>query len=64
MRKAVFSRESGGPGLSARPSRCGFGSRVLQTTVQNQLGGHLTQQWPEAGLDCEIDIPLPGSTQP
>ncbi|TPG61175.1 PAS domain S-box protein [Roseomonas nepalensis] len=57
-------RESGGPSLPARPSRCGFGSRVLQTTVQNQLGGYLTQHWPEAGLECQIDIPLPGPAQP
>ena len=56
-------QESGGPQLAARPSRCGFGSRVLQTTVQNQLGGHLTQQWREAGLECGIDIPLPGPAQ-
>lgn len=57
-------QETGGPALLAQPARCGFGSRVLQTTVQNQLGGHLAQHWLEAGLDCHIDLPLPGAAQP
>ncbi|WP_198383462.1 sensor histidine kinase [Roseomonas sp. KE2513] len=57
-------QESGGPPPLPQPTRCGFGSRVLQTTVQNQLGGHLTQHWSAAGLECRIDFPLPGPAQP
>ena len=57
-------QESGGPAIGVAPSRRGFGSRVLQTTVQDQLGGCLVQEWAEGGLDCRMDVPLPDRAEP
>ena len=51
--------ETGGPPVSGPPSRLGFGSRVLKTTVREQLNGTLELDWLDGGLRCSIDIPLP-----
>ncbi len=50
--------ERGGPALTEAPQRRGFGSRVVEATVRDQLGGALDRQWHPAGLLCRIDIPL------
>jgi two-component sensor histidine kinase len=50
--------ESGGPPLAAPPRHRGFGSRVLEGTVQGQLGGSVRQDWTAAGLVCRIEVPL------
>jgi PAS domain S-box-containing protein len=49
--------ETGGPG-AAPPTRRGFGSRVLENTVQSQLGGTLSLDWRDTGLVCGIEVPL------
>jgi len=51
--------ERGGPPLDGPPTRLGFGSRVLQTIVQEQLGGRIALDWSGDGLRCAIRIPLP-----
>ncbi len=51
--------ETGGPPISAPPGRLGFGSRVLRTIVQEQLGGRITLDWRHDGLRCLIHVPLP-----
>ncbi|MBV1799472.1 PAS domain-containing protein [Siccirubricoccus sp. G192] len=43
-------RESGGPDLAAPPARRGFGSRVIEQTLQLQLGGTLSRRWLPGGL--------------
>ena len=40
------------------PSRRGFGSRVLQATVRDPLGGQVAKGWPPEGLECRITLPL------
>lgn len=50
--------EAGGPPLDAAPSRRGFGSRVIEALVGNQLGGTLARHWNREGLTCEIALPL------
>jgi PAS domain S-box-containing protein len=50
--------ESGGPAIPAPPTRRGFGTRVLEGTVRNQLGGQLRLDWQPGGLHCHIDLPL------
>ncbi|WP_241667254.1 PAS domain-containing protein [Muricoccus nepalensis] len=50
--------ERGGPMISVRPQRRGFGSRVLEGTVRDQLGGAVSVNWHEAGLSCELAVPL------
>jgi two-component sensor histidine kinase len=51
-------RERGGPPIAAPPERRGFGSRLLEATVQDQLGGTVRRRWDGAGLACEIELPL------
>ncbi|WP_052388620.1 PAS domain-containing protein [Belnapia moabensis] len=54
---SLLWRERGGPEV-ANPARRGFGSRVIEQTVQVQLGGTVTRRWLPGGLVCEITMPL------
>jgi two-component sensor histidine kinase len=54
---ALRWEESGGPELSGAPARRGFGSRVLEATMAEQLGGSVQRHWPRSGLVCEITLP-------
>ncbi|CAA9217683.1 MAG: hypothetical protein AVDCRST_MAG08-479 [uncultured Acetobacteraceae bacterium] len=54
----VLWTEAGGPPVAAPPSRRGFGSRVLEATLRDQLGGRLTREWHAGGLVCAIELPL------
>ena len=49
--------ETGGPPLGGGPERCGFGSRVLEATVRDQLGGRVERDWRATGLVCDIALP-------
>lgn len=49
-------RESAGRKVEA-PSRKGFGSSLIQSTVEGQLGGQLEMTWYEKGLEAAISIP-------
>jgi PAS domain S-box-containing protein len=48
--------EEGGPPVT-RPERRGFGSVVLHTSVERQLGGAVTLDWRTEGLRCSIEVP-------
>jgi two-component sensor histidine kinase len=50
--------ERGGPRFHAPPERRGFGSRVIEATVQDQLGGRVERRWEAEGLVCGIEVPL------
>ena len=50
--------ETGGPRLSPAPMVQGFGSRVLNGTLHDQLGGSVAMEWAPSGLVCEITVPL------
>jgi PAS domain S-box-containing protein len=50
--------EQGGPAILAPPQRRGFGSRVLEATIRDQLGGRAERRWQESGLVCELLLPL------
>jgi PAS domain S-box-containing protein len=50
--------EAGGPPIAGPPARRGFGSRVLEATVRDQLGGQVERLWGPSGLVCEIAIPV------
>lgn len=50
--------ESGGPAVGAPPSRRGFGSRMIEATLEGQLGGDLDLFWQEGGLRAEIALPV------
>ena len=50
--------EAGGPALEAPPARRGFGSRVLEATLRDQLGGCAVRRWEAEGLVYEAELPL------
>ncbi len=50
--------ETGGPAIAGPPGRRGFGSRVMEGTIRDQLGGAVRRDWTAAGLDCALDVPL------
>ncbi|MFC0385940.1 GAF domain-containing protein [Muricoccus vinaceus] len=57
--------ETAGPVLTGAPERRGFGSRVLEGTVQKQLGGTVVLAWRRCGLVCDIEVPLSrGASKP
>ena len=48
--------ESGGPPVEP-PTRQGFGTRVIERMIRNQLKGEVRFDWREDGLVCEIVVP-------
>jgi PAS domain S-box-containing protein len=48
--------ETGGP-LTTAPTRKGFGTTVIRTSVERQLHGRLAVGWHQAGLHCEMLFP-------
>lgn len=52
-------RESGGPGILREPELHGFGTRLTEISIVQQLGGSLQREWRPEGL--RVDIELPGA---
>jgi two-component sensor histidine kinase len=50
-------RENGGPPVSA-PSRQGFGSRLIERSIRNDMHGETTMSFDPDGLRCRISIRL------
>jgi PAS domain S-box-containing protein len=48
--------ERGGPPVTP-PKRRGFGTRVIERTVTDQLGGSAEVNWLPTGLECRLYIP-------
>jgi PAS domain S-box-containing protein len=48
--------EGGGPSVRA-PATRGYGTRVVTTSVEGQLGGRATFEWRSEGLRCTLWIP-------
>ena len=48
--------ETGGPKVQP-PSRCGFGTTMVERTICDQLDGAIRFDWRVEGLVCEIEIP-------
>jgi PAS domain S-box-containing protein len=51
-------KEIGGPILETGASSGGFGSRMIELSVQGQLNGKLERFWETDGLRVEIDLPV------
>jgi PAS domain S-box-containing protein len=51
-------KEVGGPALEAEAEGGGFGSRMIELSVQGQLSGKLQRFWESDGLRVEIDLPV------
>lgn len=49
--------ESGGPAVQA-PSRHGFGTRLIQSGLANELGATVGLEFDPAGVRCAIEMPL------
>ncbi|MDO9707166.1 HWE histidine kinase domain-containing protein [Paracraurococcus lichenis] len=45
------------PAPPPAPPQDGFGMRILEATVRDQLGGRLTRDWGPEGLRCAIHLP-------
>jgi hypothetical protein len=56
--------ETGGPPVPNAPGRLGFGSRVVTTTVERQLGGEVRFDWAPEGLRCLLTVPAVRLLQP
>ena len=52
-------RESGGPAVTP-PSRKGFGSRLIETGLAQELNGEVHLTYAPQGVACSIAMPLPG----
>jgi PAS domain S-box-containing protein len=50
--------ETGGPPLRGQPTHRGFGTRVIEVSIRQQLGGTVDRHWRTEGLVCEIGVPL------
>jgi two-component sensor histidine kinase len=49
-------RESGGPAISAPPESTGFGTRLVEMSVAQQLGGLIDRSWETDGLAVTIAV--------
>jgi PAS domain S-box-containing protein len=50
-------REQGGPPVVA-PTKKGFGSRLIERSVEGNLGGKIEIDYAEAGFRCQLSFPL------
>lgn len=51
-------KELGGPAVGTASSKVGFGSRMIELSVQGQLNGLLERTWEADGLRVDIDVPV------
>jgi PAS domain S-box-containing protein len=56
-RVRIAWRESGGPEVTP-PTRTGFGSRLLQRSLSNELKGSAEISYEPTGVRCSMEIPL------
>lgn len=50
--------EQGGPEIDAEPSHEGFGTKLTDLSVNNQLGGEVKRDWRRSGLVVNARVPL------
>ena len=54
----LFWKESEGPPV-AQPNRKGFGSRLIQGGLAQELNGEVRLDYDPKGVTCHISMPLP-----
>jgi len=59
----IIWKESGGPQIGGPPDQGGFGSRLIELSITNQLGGRLTYEWHREGLNVMVLIPKTAMTR-
>jgi two-component sensor histidine kinase/two-component SAPR family response regulator len=47
-----------------KPTRAGFGAKVIEASIKAQLGGSIERQWRPGGLRCDIRLPREHFSQP
>jgi len=50
-------REEGGPPIPSPPTREGFGSRLAELSIVQQLGGAMRREWRPTGLKVDMELP-------
>ena len=58
QRMRLLWKESGGPPV-APPTRKGFGSRLIERGLAQELNGEVRLDYRPSGVSCEIAMPLP-----
>ena len=48
--------EQGGPAITSRPDRAGFGSKLVDRSVTRQLGGSIDYDWSNEGLTATLRL--------
>ena len=59
-RLALTWRERGGPAVTERPCRCGFGMTVVERNLTRALSAEVDVRFEKPGLTVEILVPLRG----
>ncbi len=54
---SIIWKETGGPEIAVPPSTAGFGTRLVEISIVNQLNGRLSREWKPDGLIVTVDIP-------
>jgi two-component sensor histidine kinase len=57
-RMRLLWKERGGPPVSS-PVRKGFGSRLIERGLAQELNGEVHLKYDPSGVSCEIDMPVP-----
>jgi len=57
-RVSLSWRETGGPMVAGPPARSGFGSLLIHSALENQVGGQFIRRWETQGLVCELNFAL------
>lgn len=52
----IVWREAGGPTIRGEPERTGFGTRLAELSVAQQLGGVIRREWEASGLRVTIEV--------
>lgn len=54
----IVWKENGGPTVDGEPEHSGFGTRLSEVSVRNQLAGDLERAWEPDGLKVTVRVPL------
>lgn len=52
----VIWMEQGGPPITSTPDRAGFGSKLVERSVSQQLGGSIDYDWSNGGLTATLRL--------
>lgn len=52
----IVWEEDGGPVIAGEPDQVGFGTRLAQLSIEQQLGGKLERIWRRGGLRVELSV--------